>query len=43
MAKLKNSTPKQGQSLHVFIATGGKPKAYKGTKGIENAKGTKGK
>lgn len=30
MAQLKNSKPKQGMSLHKFIATGGKPKDYKG-------------
>lgn len=32
-AKLKNSSPKQGMSLHKFIATGGKPKNHKGMVG----------
>lgn len=36
MAKLKNSSPKQGMSLHHFIATGGKPKNYQGSKGIDS-------
>jgi hypothetical protein len=30
MTTLKNSKPKQGMKLHKFIATGGKPKDYKG-------------
>lgn len=29
MASLKNTKPKQGMSLHKWIATGGKPKARK--------------
>lgn len=29
MASLKNSKPKQGMTLHKWIATGGKPKARK--------------
>ncbi len=28
-AKLKNSKPKNGMSLHKYIATGGKPSARK--------------
>lgn len=28
---------KQGQSLHVFVAAGGKPKDYQGTKGLNSA------
>ena len=30
MASLKNSKPKAGMKLHKFIATGGKPKNFKG-------------
>lgn len=26
--------PKNGAGLHVFVATGGKPKDYEGTKGL---------
>lgn len=29
-AKLKNSKPQHGMKLHKFIATGGKPKNFKG-------------
>lgn len=44
MAELKNSkVPKdsKGMKLHQFIARGGKPKNFKGSIGIEHAKGTK--
>lgn len=30
MTTLKNSKPKAGMALHKFIATGGKPKNFKG-------------
>lgn len=33
--------PKQGMPLHQYVATGGSPKKFVGSKGIENAKGTK--
>lgn len=32
----KESKAKEGMPLHQFIATGGKPKDYKGTKGVSN-------
>lgn len=35
-ATLKNSKPKHGMKLHKFIATGGKPKNFKGA--IKNPK-----
>lgn len=35
MAKLKNSKPEKGMTLHHFIAVGGKPKDFKGA--VENA------
>ncbi len=43
MATLKNSKPKQGMSLHKFIATGGKPKDHKGAvdNAVVNKKGKK--
>lgn len=43
MPSLKNSKPKQGMTLHKFIATGGKPSAYKGAtkNAVANKKGAK--
>jgi hypothetical protein len=41
MAKLKNSKPKQGMGLHKFVATGGKPKDYKGCASKTVVKGNK--
>lgn len=38
MAKGLKAKPKQGEGLHKFIATGGKPKDYKGSKGAESSK-----
>ena len=35
MAKLKNSKPREKMPLHQFIATGGKPKDFKGA--VKNA------
>lgn len=29
--------PKQGMPLHQFVATGGKPKDYQGTKGLNSS------
>ena len=33
--------PRQGMPLHQYIATGGLPSQYIGSKGIENTKGTR--
>lgn len=41
MATLKNSKPKKGMKLHKYIATGGKPKNFKGA--LANAVVKKGK
>lgn len=30
------ATPKQGSGLHHFIAVGGKPKNYQGSKGVNS-------
>jgi hypothetical protein len=40
MAKtqMQKKTAVQGAGLHKFIATGGKPKDYKGSKGMAKAK-----
>lgn len=38
---MKEQPKKEGLPLHQFIATGGKPKNFQGSKGIEHAKGTK--
>ena len=35
MAKLKNSKPKRGETLHRFIATGGDPKSFNSMNGTD--------
>lgn len=41
MAQKAKNRSAQGQSLHVFVATGGKPKQYKGARAIQSSLGKK--